>query len=104
MLPILLPYPDCSNLHINSSIYIVKNKGELADPSLTSVVTLNLVDVQPSHLAYALPLAVPYLNSSAVIITIIIIIIIIMNLYSAGSISQNTHRCCNVCVVTFYSI
>ncbi len=30
--------------------------------------------------------------------------IIIMNLYSAGSISHNAHRRCNVCVVTFYSI
>ncbi len=35
---------------------------------------------------------------------IIIIIIIIMNLYSAGYISQNAHRHCNVCMVTFYSI
>ncbi len=35
---------------------------------------------------------------------IIIIIIIIMNLYSAGSISQNAHGHCKVCVVTFYSI
>ncbi len=34
----------------------------------------------------------------------LIILIIIMNLYSAGSISQNAHRQCNVCVVTFYSI
>ncbi len=30
-----------------------------------------------------------------------IIIIIMMNLYRAGSISQNAHRCCNVCVVMF---
>ncbi len=30
-----------------------------------------------------------------------VIIIIIMNLYSAGSISQNAHRCCSACVVTF---
>ncbi len=36
--------------------------------------------------------------------TYIHVIIIIMNLYNAGSISQNVHRRCNVCAVTFYSI
>ncbi len=35
---------------------------------------------------------------------IIIILIIIMNLHLADSISQNLHRRCNVCAVTFYSI